>query len=334
MLSLLKDKILSKNDNVNLIICTTPLQMVIARHIVQIYSDEKFYFLLIADTKNKNEIFDYYFKSLSKFCLKNFSFYISYNQILFLLELRIKGLLMPKINKIFISSIDNISVQTFLNSIKFDSVCTFDDGTANLVTDSYYDSLKYERSKLSINIPYLYDNWLNPKFTTSIIKNLSSIHYTIFKDIPNVIELNRQNSIDMRYICPFECDVKTDTNQKECIKIFIGSPELELQNDSQQIVAHFKINYVINHPRQIYKLRDVEILDTEGLIVEDYILSCLKNNPHIKYHIYTLFSSAALTMRNFNGVKITAVQTNRTKQVLNKNLKTLFQSVGIEILNF
>lgn len=188
-LVLIKDKVFNtQKEPVNLIICWTPLQMVIAEKIIDQNPNEKFYVILISQTQN--EKFNYYFNRLKEKSVRAFEFYYTKfdeeSQYISIIEPKIKGMLLPKIKTLYIASIDRPEIRAFTSSLSNFEIKTFDDGTINLVPNSPYLS----NSEIIYNkrLLRLYNKIINPKYTIKKVRESSKEHFTIFKDLPNIME--------------------------------------------------------------------------------------------------------------------------------------------------
>lgn len=119
----------------NLIICTSPLQVLIAERIIAAHPNESFYGVMI--TRSMNSKYAYYYRKLSTVCTKSLRIYVPYDRgrlFSYWLSVRllIQGLCFPRLSKIFISSTDYAEVHFLLHRQRDTEVYTFDDGALNL----------------------------------------------------------------------------------------------------------------------------------------------------------------------------------------------------------
>lgn len=312
------------NSKMNLIICHTPLQVIIAERIIDLHPNEQFYGILF--TSNMNSKFDYYFKRLSKRCLV-FDYFI-YSQGLFknfdtffnLYKLKNK-LSKYNFNKIILASIDNLLCQTLLSNDNFDRLETFDDGTANI----------YKKSIFFMNEKYtfiqLIARWLlGVSYNLQKIKSNSSLHYTIY-DMENIID-NLQSLSLYSFI-----ENNSEKSELKKIRIFLGQPinELGITIDILNgILEKYQINYYFPHPREINKEINIEYIDTH-LIFEDYIYQQVKENPSYIYEIYSICSTASLNVLKYPNVKVKIIKSDLTQRALD-DIYDLFSKVGVDIL--
>lgn len=334
---LLSDKLSGEEKPVNLIICTTPLQMVIAEKIIEQHPNEKFYFVLMT-LAHKNDIYESYLNRVEKKADKSYSFYLNpysskISEVLLLMEIKLKGLLLPKVKTTFISSIDNSLIRTFISSSSSE-IKTFDDGTINLVSNSPYLSNEEDRKLIRI---------FNSSLSTSKVRELSTEHFTIFKDLPNIMEVerdrriktgSRHNKLTISNILLFNNNIIPSTQIKDTTKILLGTKEIHLKETSEKVIKHLGIKYTTKHPSQTYELDNATTLKS-NLLIEDYLLKEIEKNPNTQYEIYTFFSGAALTVKDFPNVKVFAIKPSSFPDDYWLNpVYELFEKANIPILEF
>ena len=170
---LLKDKIQnSSQEPVNLIICWTPLQMLIAEKIIESHPNEKFYTIVMSHS-GKNEKYDYYYiepQSQNKLFV-----YTS------LLELKFKSLLFPPLKTIYLAHISSPEVHTLVSTYPNAEIRTFDDGSSNLLKKSAFlnNANRISTGKTSRKF---YEIFINSTQSVKSVRERSTEHYTIFKD--------------------------------------------------------------------------------------------------------------------------------------------------------
>lgn len=292
----------------NLIICCTPFQVLLAEKIIDRYCDD-FYGMMILPLEN--EKYDLYKERLFRKCSDNIWILNkpNYNHnvvrsLWSLIKLRVLLLSLPKFDKVFLSNVDNNYFHVLLSSIKFNNLYSFDDGLANIDRTSGF----YKTNKLSFLKRFIL-KLLGNKYCYSDIKNMITEHYTVYKK-ENIVN-------NIKFIDIFKCNDSTlDTNKKE-ISILLGQPIYEQSKldknelDKKHIflakkaINKFNIDYYYAHPREDYFIDGVEYINTE-LIFEDYFMQNLEEN--INYTIYTYFSGAALPFINLKNVKIISIK--------------------------
>jgi beta-galactosamide-alpha-2,3-sialyltransferase len=280
----------------NLVICTTPLQILIAKKIIEL---EKSEFDAILVTNKFNEKYSYYFNELKKICGKslffNSDYGVSFKTVqliikLFYFKLKIKKL---KYDKIYIASIDSFVIQSLLSYLSFENLYTFDDGTANINQNSnYYLKQSYSFKKL------LLAKLVGNIYTKSCLVVMSKQHYTIYKNMTNII-------VNTKFIYLF--DIQNDVVEvNNSINIFLGLPLGELDSRLtfeyvEKLLKELEINQYYPHPREKTLDFDVEIIESV-LIFEDYLINFLENNKNTGVTIYSFISSAAINVSSFKNV--------------------------------
>lgn len=328
--ALLKDKVFeSRKEPINLIICWTPLQMVIAEKIIDQNPNEKFHTMVMSYVKN--EKFEHYFNRLKNKSERAYSFYMESPEenknyvYTSLLEVKLKSLLLPEVKTIYLSNMDKPEIHTVISSHPKAEIKTFDDGTANLIESSF---LFFEEEVINDKF---YKSFINPNQTPKKIKNSSAEHFTIFKDLPNIMG---KYSKKLTYLPLFEYENEQNQPVKETVRILLGTVEKDLKNTSELAIKRYNIDYATLHPRQEYKLDNVRTIETE-LIIEDYLLQELNKKPETQYEIYTFFSGAALTIKDFPRVKVIALKpTSFPKDYWLTPVYDLFEKADIPILEF
>ena len=168
----------------NLFICVTPLQIVIAKRIIEekqlqhvgfiilFYNDNPKYRFYINNLKTENYFtIEYLVSSQKKFdrLIEIFKLKLFLNQANLSTQ------------NIYLASIDNSLVHTILSKINFQDLFTFDDGLANLnYQGQYYINQENNLQKLLKFIIHI--NWSMKK-----IKQVSQCHYTLYFNQKNII---------------------------------------------------------------------------------------------------------------------------------------------------
>ncbi len=276
----------------NLIICTSPLQILIARKIIDLYPEKQFFGLLI--TKHKNDKFCYYYNKLEEKCIE--SEYILLNsgikRTLKSIELKVKK--KRYFDTVFIASINVSFIHILLSNINFKNLNTFDDGLANITGTGIY----YQNHKISYHKRIL-RKFFGIKYDQTIIKNNTSNHFTIYKNEKNITPKTT-------YISLLEIDKHNNTrnNKEETVRFFVAQNLKEI-NISQQaleiIMQQYKIDYYFPHPKENYHIDGVQYIKTRK-VFEDFILSELS---YKNIEIFTFFSSVALNLKDIKNITIT-----------------------------
>lgn len=289
------------NDR-KIIMCLTPLQMLIAEKIIE--KDPMSKFDIVVSILNDNEKYKLYSERLvSK--AENFLIFKPKESkgkpLLMALDvLRFsKQLKEAKFKKIYaeyyLASCDYRYFQYIVNSRAMDGkIFTFDDGTANI----YKKSLYFSNSK---------PRWINRFFWRFFgikeymaeIFSKSFKHYTIYRNFENVIK-------NIEVIDLFNLEHESGKREEE-INIFLGQPFGDFgfpieHKYLEDVLKKLKIDFYFKHPREI-ELFDVPYIET-SLIFEDYIIDFLRERADTKINLYTFTSSAALNVLDISGVNV------------------------------
>lgn len=277
----------------NLIVCCTPLQVLIAEKIIELHPDEEFYGVMITPVFNNK--YQYYFKKLSKKCQRvhlittsNYSKFLIYLNVI-----KVKFLFHNcSFNRIFIANINDSVVQAIVSKFHKSKLYTFDDGTLN-ITEANFGTSKFE-SPIKKILRVLF----NFGETIDSLKKRSSLHYTIYPNMPNIISniqviklLEKKESYNIYDDSP-------------AIKIMLGQPIFNDISKNQEIINEvikkFNIEYYFPHPRELYQIEGVKYIDT-CLIFEDYFIENLTNKNCL---VYTFCSTSVLNIENINPIVI------------------------------
>ncbi|EOQ74854.1 glycosyltransferase family 52 [Acinetobacter lactucae] len=307
----------------NLLVCLTPLQMLIASKIVE--QNPTSYDVLCL-SYNENEKYDYYFNKLSLVCENSYRFIVySENKIYRIFDfVRFKfylfKILKNKYSKIYLASIDNPFFHLLLSVVKKDQVLTFDDGTANIYQESNYYNYQ-DKSMLQTVIL----NFLGNKYSTKKVIDESQKHFSIYKGYKNIID-------NTSYISIISINKMLLADKK--IKIFLGQPFHDLKGgDSEKILSFIKkigVEYYFPHPREKKRYDGINYIESP-LIFEDYILNLLTEGYLVE--LYTVLSTAALNVASLKNIEIIVLYDESLGRNYNEFYK-LFETIDCKILNF
>lgn len=318
----------------NLIICTTPFQIIIAQNIMNLYREQKFCLLLIAPYRNGKYLFYYnkvikentncikleYIKTLPKNYSKLFTLYD-------LLRLRFIGFFYRKYEKIFIANIESIWVQAFLSSLRdCVEIYTYDDGTANIIKSSFL----YREAEMSF-LSRLVLRMIGNKYSLSKLKKRSICHFSIYKNIPNIIE-------NIKYLKLFPLDeigLNEKSENNKSVNIFLGQPLYDynpkLYEKLPKVIRGLEIDLYFPHPREKINLHnDIQYVDS-NLIFEDYLFSELMGNKNTIYNVYTVYSGGILNLLNIPNVKLNAIKLDGVGGDLDE-IYDFFSRLGINVI--
>lgn len=292
----------------NLILCITPLQVLIAEKIINQNQNDFIGLYLPYGVNSKSEPkHRHYFAKLQNVCTKS-AFIELKNQTWgerFATLKHIKTVLkdlqiwQKPINNVYLASIDVLFLQYITSKIKFQNLFTFDDGTANIFPNSTYyqplsKSLPQKLFKKTVGITY-------PDISS--ILAISQQHYTIFGDEKNLID-NLQ-SIDL-----FDKFDQANTAIIGTQKILIGQGldnfigATAYRDLVKNMVNVLGIDQFVPHPRENVDFSDLLTVIHSDKIIEDYLLEQIQTNPNTQFEIYTFFSTAVFSLKNFPRTQI------------------------------
>lgn len=284
------------NQQKSLIMCVTPLQMLIAEKIIHKFKDHQFDVIVIALVDN--EKYRYYYKKLEKLSCNSF-YYVPKDGFLGFLEyiqILKKNGFAKKYTNCFLASIDSRHFQYIVSKNKNTNIYTFDDGTANIIKNSiYYTNEKNPSWKKLIW------NFMGIDYYMEDIKKSSRKHYTLYENVSNIIE----NTESLKL---FESS-KFDGEVTKKINIYLGQPLTEISEKfTEQYILnnlnHLNIDYYFPHPREkIIPKGNFEIISTP-LIFEDYLIEYLAGNKTVDIHLYSYISSALLNVKGLERVNV------------------------------
>lgn len=281
----------------SLIMCTSPLQMLIAEKIIELNPDKKFDLLVKAPIENVK--YRYYYNKLNRLCSK--SMYCTSkgglkNFLRYIIELKLNGLNI-QYNSIYLASIDVMYFQYIISKNNKSDIFTFDDGLANIIPGSLY----YLNSKPALTRRVIW-RMFGIKLYMEQIKKSALLHYTIYKDVPNIIK-------NVEFVELYKEDITYLAQKGEIVRIYLGQPLKELSSqftDSYlvDIMERLNIHYYYPHPKEEELITGKFEIIRSPLIFEDYILVFLKDNPGVTVEVYSFFSSATLNIANFNRIDV------------------------------
>ena len=286
----------------SLIMCVTPLQMLIAEKIIHKFKDQKFDVIVVALADN--EKYRYYYKKLEKISCNSF-YYVPKDGFLGFLEyinvLKKNGFA-GKYTNCFLASIDSRHFQYIISKNKNTNLYTFDDGTANIIKNSVY----YINEKIPSWKKMIWNFIGIDSYIEDIIKS-SKKHYSLYENVSNIVE-------NTEYLKLFESS-KSKSESTKKINIYLGQPLIEISDKfTEQYILktldNLQIDYYFPHPREkVIPKGKFEIILTP-LIFEDYLIEYLAENKTVEINLYSYISSAVLNVKGLDRVNVKYIYDN------------------------
>lgn len=281
----------------NLIMCVTPLQIIIAEKIIELKSEDDFDLLVIA--LSDNEKYRYYYNRLKNVCVASMYYTTEkgmkgfFNYICKLNKTKLDR----KYQNLYLASLDSRHFQYILSNNKNANIYTFDDGIANIIPNSIY----HLNSKPNLFKRVVWRGF-GIKHYMQDIKKISLLHYTIYKDVPNIIAKTQLIKLYKDYD-------STLTLTNRVVKIYLGQPLEEISDIFttdyiMQALKKLHIDFYYPHPREkIIPKGDYNVI-TSLLVFEDYIVTYLKDNPEVQVQVYSFISSAILNIASLDRIEV------------------------------
>jgi beta-galactosamide-alpha-2,3-sialyltransferase len=310
----------------NLIICCTNLQVLIAKRIIELSNEKHLVIVLCFGDKDKGT---HYYNLIEQKCEENY--FISIPSIRYLGRIwgfvkvvkYCRSFSVNNFKKCYLASVDNDYVQLILSKISFDNLFTFDDGTANINPNSiYYNSPSY-----SI-LHKLLRKVFGIKYDIFDLKNNSKLHYSIYKKFDNIVD--EVEDIDLFNA---ECLMEnTKFKTHKYINYYIGQPlhTLNHKYDTDHIlelINDIQIDFYYPHPNEDVKGISMPIVKTP-LIFEEYIVKKISSNPSIVYRIYSFGSTVLFNIIDFPNVELYYLYDSKLENKLS-NIYKMYDKIGI-----
>ncbi|WP_166169765.1 glycosyltransferase family 52 [Acinetobacter sp. SA01] len=278
-----------------LIMCVTPLQLVIAKKIIEKHQLKNVDVLI---TAHNNEKFKYYINLIEQVSENIYVLntgtgsrlktYYNYFKNYFYVKFYLKYYY----HEVYLSSIDSIYFHMVLSKIKKGKIYTFDDGLVNIIKNSSY----YIESEFSFKDKIL-RKLFGILYTKEIVRGESIKHYTIYDGVSNIIE-------NKEYIKLIELnEINENTNT---ITIFVGQPIADpLYSKIPEIIKKLNVDYYFPHPRESEKFSGIDYINTVK-IFEHYIIDFILEHK-CKVKIYGFFSTVLINLKGIKNIEIISV---------------------------
>lgn len=284
----------------NLFLCYTPLQLVIASRVIELQRMDKndvevFFISKVDSLVVRNTLLE-----LKEYCHKIHFVHMKRKYPLYFLRVFLM-FFRRKFDAVYVASIDNVIMHFILSHIKFSVLYSFDDGTANIFPDSMY----YQAEKKCITRSLL-RLMLGIRVSMQEVKMLSQQHFTIYPGFKNVIDNVHCMSLQSEYKSLTCSSSSIATPMHEACNVMLGSvysflfeSGVDYPSLLHRCVHYFKENgnpcFYIPHPRQLDEsfFSDVEYLKPE-FIAEREVLNLLATYKCV--HLYGFMSSCQFNL--------------------------------------
>ncbi|WP_405077684.1 glycosyltransferase family 52 [Pectobacterium versatile] len=290
----------------NVYLCLTPLQCVIAEVLIK-KDVANCFFVYIVDSDNEKS--KAYYQRLKEASDDGVYFVLSKNRFFNILKLiNLMRKLNKNVNNVFLASIDNIYMHISLSYLKYKEIYTFDDGFANI----YKSGLYYLENSYPLYKRILYKIF-GGRVTMKEIKKKTKKHFSIYpRTISNIVSADLVEEIEIFPVKSYLYGDEKKNLKNKTIKIFAGQPLFFSDDEkSKEIIlsaiSYIKPDFYFPHPRESFSIGDVESINT-SLIIEDFVIHSLINKPDTKFEIYSFFSSCLVNLYNVDNVSVIAIR--------------------------
>lgn len=320
----------------NLIICCTPFQILIAEKIIEMHPNESFYGIMIQQRGCDSKKYTHYYERLKRKCELSEMLILDnqnlLNSLFNLTYMRFKHFFLPKIDKLFLANIQTDILFMLLTGLKSPEIYTFDDGIGSLINNNrYLKTVDYSFSRK------MFYKILSNKYSTSKIIEKSKKHFTIYRKMENFM-----GRLEYLQIFSLKKNNINNFSFTRSVSILLGQPIYESIdgkriedniNLTQNIISSFDIHYYFPHPRENYIINKTNYIKTK-LIFEDYILNRIKKEPETKFIIYTFLSGAALNLIEHPNIEIVCIKPNDLNDFWNNAYNMIKNITNINILEW
>ena len=272
----------------NVIFCTSPFQVLVAREIAS-YTNLEFYgmYLLMSDDPRQK----IYTEKMKEFCQDVCILYEE--NLLETLQNFISG---KTISSLYLTSLDNPVALSFFNP-KVMQLFTFDDGSTSMIVPNMYTQ-NQNRIVSSLGL------------TLGQIMNLSQNHFTVFEKIV-LFEEGRQIRLK---IDSKPADFKRANNGK-VIRVFLGQAlgSIFVREDieaterlTKKALQDCKADFYYPHPRVPVEVEGVHVA-TPSKCFEEEIYDLLTEYEFIE--VYGFYSTSFIFAKEIEGVKVEGYRT-------------------------
>lgn len=303
---------------VSAFICHNPLQMMIVPKIIeeQRISD----YVLIHINPHDRPATRNYFAKLARSAVE--SDYVVANSRIFGNYQKISGVLRRwrryRIRAIYLAIIDNVWAQHVIHQHPSARIYTFDDGSINLIPSGNFHSKQPLRMRQRIAYFVLRrdkdQDWIKPR----IVK-----HFTIYRDIPNIVEAARVHYIDLFD----EYNQLPGEDLEERAKVFVG---VDYSPRYLSAVRTVDPDIYLPHPTEKRTESWLNYVSTD-LAAEEFVVQLLHRFKSVE--LYSCNSAVLLNIRSRRIQKVVVDLYGSTSQY-QMEFNRLAELMGCNILSF
>ena len=291
----------------NVIFCTSPFQVLVAREIAR-YTNLEFYgmYLLMSDDPRQK----IYAEKMKEFCQEVCVLYEEN-----LLETLQNFLFGKTISSLYLASLDNPVALSFFNPKRM-QLFTFDDGSTSIIVPNMYT-----QNQNRIVSPL--------GLTLGEIMSLSQKHFTVFEKT-ELFEKGRQICLK---IDAKPADFKRANNGK-VIRVFLGQAlgSIFVKEDiesterlTKKALQDCKADFYYPHPRVIVEVEGVQVA-TPSKCFEEEVYDLLVEYEFVE--VYGFYSTSFIFVKEIEGVKVQGYRT-----FLNSFESDVLQNYGVRYKN-
>ena len=272
----------------NLIFCTSPFQVLVAREVAR-HTKLEFYGMYLMMSHDSRQLI--YAEKMKEFC----------KEVCVLKEERLRESLQQflsdkVITSLYLASLDNPVAYSFFNSNQM-QLFTFDDGSTSIIVPNMYtQNLQRVVSPLGL--------------TLGEMMSFSQKHFTVFNQTV-LFEKERQVRLSL--------NTKPEGFERakngKVIRVFLGQALGSIYDEediqitkqlTQKAILDCKADIYYPHPRALVEVEGIQVA-TPTRCFEEEIYSLLANYEFVE--VYGFYSTAFLFIKEIEGVKVQAYRT-------------------------
>lgn len=304
---------------VSAFICVTPLQSFIARKVIQ--EQRITDYVLVNLNPHDQQVTRHYFAQLAESAIE--SAYLVVNSRILGNYRKVREVLRKwqkyRITSLYLASIDTVFAQYIIHNNPSAALYTFDDGSVNVIPAGIY----HTKGPLGIKQRSAYFLLRRHKDQDWIKRRIVQ-HFTIYQNMPNIVEVERLHYIDVFDGC-YNRMPKEDANKS--VTVFLG---FELSPKYFSAVKTINPDIYLPHPMEKTTESWINYTGT-NLIAEEFLVQLLDNFKSIE--LYACNSSVLLNVQSPRIQKFVVDLYGKTNQG-QREFNRLAELMGCKILSF